>query len=290
MSAHPSSPARSESALAAIAARLRAAGCVFAEDEADLLISAAATPDELQAMVDRRAAGLPLEHVVGWADFCGLRITVAPGVFVPRLRSEFLVAQAAELARPGQGSAPPPDPGRGGPTVILDLCCGSGAIGMAVAAALSKTVEVELHAVDLDPAAAACASANLGKAGGYAYEGDLCQPLPARLRGFVDLMIANAPYVPTAEIGLLPAEARLYEPLIALDGGADGVDLHRRIAAAAPAWLAPGGKLLIETSQRQAPLTMAAITAAGLVPQLASSDEFRVTVVIGSRPSPGATD
>src|SRR5206468_3881285 len=90
MSASLSRPPRS-----VIVTRLRAAGCVFAEDEAQLLISTARTPAELAAMVDRRVAGLPLEHVLGWADFCGLRIAVDSGVFVPRRRTEFLVQQAA---------------------------------------------------------------------------------------------------------------------------------------------------------------------------------------------------
>jgi release factor glutamine methyltransferase len=94
MSASSSSPPPS-----AIVTRLRAAGCVFAEDEARLLVSAASTPADLAAMVDRRTAGLPLEHVVGWAEFCGLHIAVDPGVFVPRRRSEFLIRQAASLAR-----------------------------------------------------------------------------------------------------------------------------------------------------------------------------------------------
>ena len=84
----------------AIVTRLRSAGCVFAEDEAELLIAAAATQAELTAMVDRRASGLPLEQVVGWAGFCGLRIAVDPGVFVPRRRTEFLVRQAIALAPP----------------------------------------------------------------------------------------------------------------------------------------------------------------------------------------------
>ena len=93
MPATPSPLSRS-----AIVTRLRSAGCVFAEDEAELLIAAAATQAELTAMVDRRASGLPLEQVVGWADFCGLRIAVEPGVFVPRRRTEFLVRQAIALA------------------------------------------------------------------------------------------------------------------------------------------------------------------------------------------------
>ena len=82
----------------AIVARLRAAGCVFAEDEADLLISSAGSPAELLAMVDRRIDGVPLEHILGWARFCAIRVTVAPGVFVPRARTELLVRQAVALA------------------------------------------------------------------------------------------------------------------------------------------------------------------------------------------------
>ena len=102
-----------------IVTRLRAAGCVFAEEEAGLLVSAARTPEELVVMIDRRVAGLPLEQVIGWAEFCGLRIAVDPGVFVPRRRTEFLVRQAALLARGGRpprnpprswGEAVPPDP------------------------------------------------------------------------------------------------------------------------------------------------------------------------------------
>src|SRR6266550_5080625 len=96
-----SSPFPSGHDRAATVTRLRAAGCVFAEDEARLLISTARTPADLAALVDRRAAGLPLEHVLGWAEFCGLRIAVDPGVFVPRRRTEFLFRKAAALARPG---------------------------------------------------------------------------------------------------------------------------------------------------------------------------------------------
>src|SRR5262249_2060378 len=107
-----------------VVARLRAAGCVFAEDEAALLTRAAGNPAELDAMVGRRADGEPLEYVVGWAEFCGLRVCVDPGVFVPRPRSEFLVSVAVRLA------------GARGPSsavsVIVDLCCGTGALGLAV--------------------------------------------------------------------------------------------------------------------------------------------------------------
>ncbi len=275
----------------AVVSRLRAAGCVFAEDEARILISAARNQADLDAMVRRRASGLPLEHVVGWADFCGLRIAVDPGVFVPRRRSEFLVRQAAALVRQaspaspvGQAWDPAPDPAGaadGRRAVIIDLCCGSGAVGAALAAAIGGA---ELHAVDIEPAAVRCARRNLAAAGGRAYLGDLYRPLPARLRGHVRVLVANAPYVPTAQIGLLPPEARLHEPQVTLDGGADGLGVVRRVIAAARAWLEPGGWLLIEASERQAPLAIAAIGDGGLLPALASSDEFSATVVIGTMP------
>src|ERR1700688_4122281 len=164
-----------------IVSRLRAAGCVFAEDEARLLLSTARTPDELDAMVDRRVAGLPLEQVLGWAEFCGLRIAVAPGVFVPRRRTEFLVRQAAVLARAGM--ARPGD-------VIVDLCCGAGAIGAALAAALDRA---EVHAGDIDPAAVRCARRTLPGPRGHVYLGDLYEPLPAGLRGRVGVLVANVP-------------------------------------------------------------------------------------------------
>ncbi|MGD0602414.1 MAG: putative protein N(5)-glutamine methyltransferase [Streptosporangiaceae bacterium] len=245
--------------------RLRAAGCVFADDEARLLLAAGGTPAELDVMVSRRAAGEPLEHVLGWAEFCGLRIAVAPGVFVPRRRTEFLVAQAAALARPGD--------------VIVDLCCGAGAIGAALAAAVDRA---EVHAADIDPAAVGCAQQNLPGPRGHVYQGDLYQPLPAGLRGQVGILVANVPYVPTGEIGFLPPEARAHEPLAALDGGADGLDLLRQVAAGAPGWLAPGrGHLLIETSERQVTAAGAAFTASGLTIRVAHSADLDATVIIG---------
>ncbi|AQZ61817.1 Protein-N(5)-glutamine methyltransferase PrmC, methylates polypeptide chain release factors RF1 and RF2 [[Actinomadura] parvosata subsp. kistnae] len=253
---------------AAIVARLRAAGCVFAEDEAELLLSTASTPADLDAMVARRVAGEPLEHVLGWAEFCGLRVYVEPGVFVPRPRTAFLIEAAVALAREVEGTP-----------VVLDMCCGTGAMGAAVAAGLPRA---ELHAADLDPAAVRCARRNLtGSA--TVYEGDLYDPLPATLRGRVDLLIASPPYVPSESVGLLPPEARLHEPLLALDGGADGLDVVRRVIAGAPAWLAPGGRLLVETSERQAEATAESVRAAGLAAQVATSDDLDATAVIGTR-------
>lgn len=249
----------------AIAARLRAAGCVFAEDEARLLTSAAGTPDELAAMVDRRVQGLPLEHILGWAEFYGLRVQVDPGVFVPRRRTEFLVSEALAVCRPG--------------AVVVDLCCGSGAVGAALGSAAPT---IELYATDIDPAAVECARRNLSALGGRVFEGDLLDALPAALRGRIDVLVANAPYVPTEAIERMPPEARLHEARVALDGGADGLDVQRRVAAAAPAWLAPGGYLLVETSQAQAGRTMAVFAHNGLTPRVVHSDDLDGTVVIGT--------
>ncbi|MFJ4925597.1 putative protein N(5)-glutamine methyltransferase [Streptomyces sp. NPDC088736] len=250
-----------------VVSALRAAGCVFAEDEAELIFSAARTPDEVTAMVDRRVSGLPLEHVLGWAAFHGLRVSVEPGVFVPRRRTEFLVDQAVALA--------------GEVSLIVDLCCGSGAVGAALAAALGRP---ELHAADIDPAAVRCARRNVEPFGGVVHQGDLYGALPGTLRGRVDVLAANVPYVPTDEVGLLPAEARDHEPRTALDGGADGLDILRRVAEEAPRWLAPGGSVLVETSEIQAPLAVETFARSGLIARLAVSDEMYANVVIGTRP------
>ena len=250
---------------------LRSAGCVFAEDEARLLISSARTPAELAAMIDRRVAGIPLESVLGWAEFCGLRIAVDAGVFVPRRRTEFLVDLAAGAVRGAAGVSR-------SPAVVVDLCCGTGAVGAALVAAGG----IALHAVDNDPAAVRNARRNVGAGGGRVYEGDLYAPLPAALQGRVDIVVANAPYVPTPLMELLPQEARLHEPRAALDGGADGLEVQRRVVASAPRWLAPGGHLLVETSDRQAPRSVEIFARHGLTPRVATSDELSATVVIGT--------
>jgi release factor glutamine methyltransferase len=258
----------SSDSLSTVVAQLQTAGCVFAEDEARLLAAAARSATELDSMVERRAAGLPLEHLLGWAEFRGLRIAVDAEVFVPRRRTGFLVEQAIALA----GSRP---------VVVLDLCCGSGAVGAALAAELG---EVELYAADIEPAAVRCTRRNLAAvAGAEVYEGDLYEPLPATLRGRVDILTANVPYVPTEAIELMPPEAREYEPKIALDGGPDGFRVLRRVAAGAPHWLAPGGHLLVETSQRQASRAADVFASNGLVPQVARSEELYSTVVIGQK-------
>ncbi len=243
--------------------RLRAAGCVWAEDEADLLL---ASGGDVDALVARRASGEPLEVVLGRASLGGVTVVLDPGVFVPRRRTELLVRLArdrvAQLERP----------------VVVDLCCGSGAAGVAVVDGIEGAV---LLAADVDPVAVACARRNVEPLGGSVHVGDLYAALPEGLRA--DVLVVNAPYVPSDEVDLLPREAREHEPRTALDGGPDGVALHRRVAAGAPAYLAAGGSLLIETSAAQAPLTAAAVEAAGLQASVVHDDDLDATVVLGRR-------
>jgi release factor glutamine methyltransferase len=247
-------------------ARLRSAGCVFAEDEAELLIASAADLDQLDGMVSRRCTGVPIEQVVGWVDFCGVRVVLDPGVFVPRRRTELLAHAATWFARPG--------------STVVDLCCGSGAIGLVVATSVSG---VRLVASDIDPAAVRCAQRNLAPLGALVVTGDLFDALPRGLAGAVDVLVANVPYVPSAAVAYLPAEARDYEPRHALDGGDDGLDVAREIAAQAPTWLAADGRFLVETSLDQAAAATDVMARAGLQPQVLADDDIDVAVVIGRR-------
>jgi release factor glutamine methyltransferase len=250
---------------AEIVVALRAAGCVFAEDEAALLIAESRSAAELADRVQRRIAGEPLEVIVGWAEFAGLPIVIDRGVFVPRRRTEYLVRRALRLAAAD--------------SIVVDLCCGSGALGLAVATAIPG---IHLFAADIEPAAVACARRNLAGVG-EVFQGDLFAALPPELRGRVDVLLVNAPYVPTGEIAGMPSEARDHEPLVTLDGGPDGLDVHRRIAADAPKWLARGGTLLIETSERQASTAAAILEDAGLEPSIARSKKRGATVILGRR-------
>ena len=245
-----------------LVARLRAAGCVFAEEEATLLVQAASSAEELERMTAERVAGAPLEVVVGWAELCGTRVAVQPGVFVPRQRTGLMARRAAALAGPHG--------------ILVDLCCGTGAVGAVV---LARQPGAEVWAADLDPAAVACARRNLPPE--RVRQGDLYAALPDRLRGRVDVLACNAPYVPTDEVAQMPREARDHEHRVALDGGGDGLDVQRRVVAAAGRWLAPAGVLLVETSRGQADRTLALFTAAGLKTRVETDDELSATVVLG---------
>jgi release factor glutamine methyltransferase len=265
-------PTRSRREAVAWATReLAAAGCISARAEARWLVEEAADREALRAMVARRAAGEPLQYVIGWAPFGRLRLRVGPGVFVPRPETEGLADRAARHLR---AAAPP--------RTAVDLCTGSGAIACFLAA---EVPGARVVATELDPGALAWARANAAAHGVELLEGDLDAPLPAALAGRVDVLCANVPYVPTRAIATMPRDVRDHEPRLALDGGPDGLDVLRRVAARAGRWLAPGGHLLCEIGDDQGEAAAALLAAAGLagvavLPDLAGRDR----ILEGRRP------
>lgn len=209
---------------------------MYADDEARLIVDTAAGDSaRLNRLVARRCTGEPLELVVGFADFAGVRVSVVPGVFIPRVRSAGLVDIAVDVLNttPGDG-------------IVVDLGCGTGALAMALLHRRACTA----YAIDNDPVAVGCAERNVGGSATVLL-GDLFAPLPAGLRGRVDVVLANLPYVPAARLATLPREARLYEPTAALDGGADGLVPLRRGLEAAREWMRPNGSYLCELDAGQ---------------------------------------
>jgi release factor glutamine methyltransferase len=203
--------------------RLRAAGCVAAEAEADEMLAATADPTMLDRWVSRREAGESLAWIVGWTTFCGRRLHVDPGVYVPRPQTEELARRAAALLPVG---------GR-----AVDLCTGTGAIA---AHLMVGDPTATVIGTELDERAARCARRN-GVTVVVSDLGQAFRPWPP-----FDVVTAVAPYVPTEAIALLPSDVRAHEPRLALDGGTDGLDLVRRVVETAGQILRPGGHLLVE--------------------------------------------
>ena len=201
-----------------------------ADEAAELLEAAAGDRSRLEAMVARRLTGEPLAWITGGVEFCGIRIKLAAGVYVPRWQTEALARRAARRL-PENGLA-------------VDVCCGSGAISAVLAA---RRPGARLLATDVDPRAVACARAN----GVDARIGDLFEGLPADLCGTVDLVTGVVPYVPTAELGLLQRDTFAFEKALAYDGGPDGLVIAWRAVAGAAQWLRPGGALLLELGGQQ---------------------------------------
>lgn len=197
--------------------------------------------DRYRALVATRAEGMPLQYVTGEMPFRHLVIKVEPGVFIPRPETEVLVDVALGLV--GDADAP----------LVLDLCTGSGCVAVSIAAEREKA---RVWATDLDDGAVGVARANALRAGVAdrveVLHGDLFDPVPPELLGRVDLVVSNPPYVPSADLPALPDEVLGFEPVRALDGGPDGLDVVRRIAEEAFAWLAPSGALALEVDSRRA--------------------------------------
>jgi release factor glutamine methyltransferase len=211
-----------------VVARLRAAGCVAAEEEAHDLLATAPDLRVLEAWLSRRERGEPLAWITGGLEFGGRWVHVAPGVYVPRIQSEELARRASRLLS-GHGRA-------------ADLCTGAGAIAAHIRTQVPTTSVI---GVDVDPKAAVCATRN----GVRALVGDLDRPL--RSDRTFDVVTAVPPYVPTGDLRFLPADVQRYEPRAALDGGSDGLEVARRVVSAAVRLLRPGAWLLIELGGQQ---------------------------------------
>ncbi len=211
---------------------LRTAGCVHAEDEAALVWETYAEPDARAVAVAERSTGVPLEQVLGWAAFGPVRVALAPGVFVPRRRAEAILAAAVALR---------PDA-----RVVVDLGCGAGALAAALAVLLP---DAEVHGVDVDERALACAR----RTGGFAvHQGSWWDGLPRSLAGRVALAVAYLPHVPTDRLDDIHPDFRSHEPTGSVDGGPDGLDPLRAVLAGADAWLAPDGVFVTLLSREQA--------------------------------------
>ncbi len=232
--------------------RLHRAGCVAAEEEADELLAAAPDASTLEGLLQRRERGEPLAWITGSVEFCGRVLHVDPGVFVPRRQSEELARRAASLLER-----------RGDEPWAADLCTGAGPIAAHLAAVVPRARVV---AVDCDERAAACARRN----GVHVLVGDLGGPL---VPGAFDVVTAVAPYVPTSELRYLPSDVQRYEPGRSLDGGADGLELVRRVVEAAARLLRPGGWLLIEVGGSQDRAITPELEVRGLVCRSTWSDE-----------------
>jgi release factor glutamine methyltransferase len=210
-----------------LSARLALAGCIAPDEEAAQLLAAAPDDGTLERWMQRREQGEPLAWITGFTTFAGLTVQVDPGVYVPRFHSEELALRAASLLGP-HGRA-------------VDLCTGAGAIAAYLMRAVPSAYVV---GVDIDEPAVACARRN----GVPTVRADLGGCLRADT---FDVVTAVAPYVPRGDLPLLPADVQRYEPSLALDGGADGLDLVRPVVEAASRLLHRGGWLLMEVGGEQ---------------------------------------
>ena len=200
------------------------------------------TPEErvsLRAGVKRRAAGEPLQYVTGEVAFRHLILKVSPGVLIPRPETEVLAGEVLDALK-----------GLEAPRVA-DACTGSGCIALSIA---QEHPGATVVATDLSPVAVEVAQANAARLGLAervgVFEGDLLAPLPEELRGHLDAVVSNPPYIPSADVPGLPEEVVGYEPHLALDGGEDGLEVFRRILLDSREWLRAGGLLAVELDER----------------------------------------
>lgn len=281
-----------------VAVRLAEAGVPSPEVDARWLVHAAggrdprsAPEDELgpdaaarlEVMVARRTAREPLQLIVGSTAFRTLELVCSPGVFVPRPETEILAGLAIDAARTAVAAR--------GTALVVEPCCGTGAIALSVAA---EVAGAQVRAADISADAVRCARANLEalQAGGAGrtsassaavgervelHGGALLEAFDEALRGQVDVLVSNPPYLPTSDLELLPPEVAQHDPHAALFGGADGHELVDALIHAAPGWLAPGGTLLLELDVRRADDAVEVARGAGL-------DDVRLEVDLTGAP------
>jgi release factor glutamine methyltransferase len=192
----------------------------------------------LRPLVERRGKREPLQYITGTTSFCGIELTVNHHVLVPRPETELLAETAWKfLCLPVSGEARP--------TTALDLCTGSGCLAIALAI---NSPNSQIHAADISSDALAVAGQNAARHQVreriHFHQGDLFAAVPRGAR--FDLVVSNPPYIPSSRIQTLEPEVRDYEPRSALDGGSDGLDFYRRIAAGADVFLQPKGCIMLE--------------------------------------------
>jgi release factor glutamine methyltransferase len=281
-------------AATAAAARLAAAGVASPLVDARWLVAAAAgrdprrAPDHtlaedaavaLERMIARRVAREPLQLIIGGTAFRTLEIVCRPGVFVPRPETEILAGLAIDVVRDVVD--------RHGSAVVLEPCCGTGAVALSIAAEVDH---VTVHAGDISIEAVRLAEANrtalserdpAAAARVRLLQSDLMEAFDPHLRGRVDVLVANPPYLPLDDAGELPTEVIAHDPPAALFGGATGHELVDRLLTEAPGWLTAGGAVLIELDVRRGAAAVdharhAGLEAVRLTPDLTGAPRFLV--------------
>ena len=274
--------------IAEVAQRLTAAGIAPARTEARWLVEHAeaggegAVEDRLEGLVRRREAGEPLQLLLGRWPFRTVELELAPGVFLPRPETEVVAGVAVRYA-----TAAGPQP------VVAEPCTGTGAIA---ASLLAEVPGVQVHASDIDPGAVALARRNLAAVAGAerftVHAGDLLTQLPEQLRGQLDLLVANPPYLPSSDVDHLDIEVADHDPPAALFAGPDGHEVVDRLLELARAWLRPTGTVVLEIDARRGPAALIAAAGAGfpaaeLVTDLTGRDRVLVAHLAADPPPDG---